>query len=151
MDDSELRRKAQEKQQLEYDLMNQADETWVVSNTEHQMLKEKWTDKSIEIVSNIVDVPGSATPFSLRRDFLFIGGFQHPPNIDAVLFFMEKIYPLVRDRLRDAKFYIIGDKAPPEVVALATEDVIVTGLQRDVRPFLRVSNYLLRRCAGVPG
>jgi len=30
---------------------------------------------------------------------------------------MEKIYPLVRDRLHDAKFYIIGDKAPPEVVA----------------------------------
>ena len=154
MDDSELRRKAQEKQQLEYDLMNQADETWVVSNTEHQMLKEKCADKSIEIVSNIVDVPGSATPFSLRRDFLFIGGFQHPPNIDAVLFFMEKIYPLVRNRLRDAKFYIIGDKAPPEVVALATEDVIVTGLQRDVRPFfesVKLSVAPLRWGAGVKG
>ena len=154
MDDSELRRKAQEKQQLEYDLINQADETWVVSNTEHQMLKEKCADKSIEIVSNIVDVPGSATPFSLRRDFLFIGGFQHPPNIDAVLFFMEKIYPLVRNRLRDAKFYIIGDKAPPEVVALATEDVIVTGLQRDVRPFfesVKLSVAPLRWGAGVKG
>ena len=154
MDDSELRRKAQEKQQLEYDLMKQADETWVVSNTEHQMLKEKCADKSIEIVSNIVDVPGSATPFSLRRDFLFIGGFQHPPNIDAVLFFMEKMYPLVRNRLRDAKFYIIGDKAPPEVVALATEDVIVTGLQRDVRPFfesVKLSVAPLRWGAGVKG
>src|SRR5947199_7322932 len=99
------------------------------------MIKEQSPAKSIEIVSNIVDVPGSATPFSLRRDFLFIGGFQHPPNIDAVLFFLEEIYPLVRHRLPDTKFYIIGDKAPPEVVALATEKVIVTGLQRDVRPF----------------
>jgi GT2 family glycosyltransferase/glycosyltransferase involved in cell wall biosynthesis len=154
MDDSEHRRKAQEKQQLEYDLMNQADETWVVSNAEHQMLKEKWADKSIEIVSNIVEVPGSATPFSLRRDFLFIGGFQHPPNIDAVLFFMEKIYPLVRERLSDAKFYIIGDKTPPEVVALATEDVIVTGLQRSVRPFfesVKLSVAPLRWGAGVKG
>src|SRR5206468_7754880 len=118
---SELRRKAQEKEQVEYDLMNQADETWVVSNAEHQMLKEKWADKSIEIVSNIVDVPGSATPFSLRRDFLFIGSFQHPPNIDAVLFFVERIHPLVRERLPDAKFYIIGDKAPPEIVARSEE------------------------------
>ncbi len=152
--DPELRQKAQEKQQIEYDLMNQVDETWVVSNAEHQMLKEKWADKSIEVVSNIVDVPGSATPFSLRRDFLFIGGFQHPPNIDAVLFFMEKIYPLVRERLSDAKFYIIGDKAPPEVVALATENVIVTGLQRDVRPFfdsVKLSVAPLRWGAGVKG
>ena len=154
MDDSELRRKAQEKEQVEYDLMNQADETWVVSNAEHQMLKEKWADKSIEIVSNIVDVPGSATPFSLRRDFLFIGSFQHPPNIDAVLFFVERIHPLVRERLPDAKFYIIGDKAPPEIVALANDDVIVTGLQRDVRPFfesVKLSVAPLRWGAGVKG
>src|SRR2546430_7946136 len=99
--DPEVQQSAREKEQLEYDLMNQADETWVVSNAEHQMLKEKWADKSIEIVSNIVDVPGSATPFSLRRDFLFIGSFQHPPNIDAVLFFVERIQPLVRERLSD--------------------------------------------------
>jgi GT2 family glycosyltransferase/glycosyltransferase involved in cell wall biosynthesis len=154
MDDSELRRKAQEKQQLEYDLMNQADETWVVSDVEQRILKEKWPDKSIQIVSNIVDVPGSVTLFSLRRDFLFIGGFQHPPNIDAVLFFMEKIYPLVRNRLSDAKFYIICDKPPPEVVALATDNVIVTGLQRDVRPFfesVRLSVAPLRWGAGVKG
>ncbi len=154
IDDSELRRKAQDKQQLEYDLVDQADETWVVSDVEHRILKEKWPDKSIQIVSNIVDVPGSLTPFSLRRDFLFIGGFQHPPNIDAVLFFMEKIYPLVRNRLPDAKFYIIGDKAPPEIVALANDDVIVTGLQRDVRTFfesVKLSVAPLRWGAGVKG
>jgi GT2 family glycosyltransferase/glycosyltransferase involved in cell wall biosynthesis len=154
IDDSELRRKAQEKQQLEYDLVDQADETWVVSNVEHRILKEKWPSKSIQIVSNIVDVPGSVTPFALRRDFLFIGGFQHPPNIDAVLFFTEKIYPLVRKRLADAKFYIIGDKTPPEVVALASDDVIVTGLQRDVRPFfesVKLSVAPLRWGAGVKG
>jgi glycosyltransferase involved in cell wall biosynthesis len=154
MDDSELRRKAQEKQQIEYDLINQVDETWVVSKAEYQLLKEKWADKSIEVVSNIVDVPGSASPFSLRRDFLFIGGFQHPPNIDAVLFFMEKIYPLVRERLSNAKFYIIGDKAPPEIVALANDEVIVTGLQRDVRPFfdsVKLSVAPLRWGAGVKG
>src|SRR5438552_2455750 len=153
-DDLELRRKAQEKRRLEYDLIDQADETWVVSSVEHQILKEKWPAKSIEIVSNIVDVPGSATPFSLRRDFLFIGGFQHPPNTDAVLYFTEAIYPLVNEHLSDAKFYIIGEKPPPEVVALATENIIVTGLQTDVRPFfdsIKLSVAPLRFGAGVKG
>ena len=153
-DDLELRRKAQEKQRLEYDLIDQSDETWVVSNVEHQILKEKWPAKSIEIVSNIVDVSGSATPFSLRRDFLFIGGFQHPPNTDAVLYFTEAIYPLVNEHLSDAKFYIIGEKPPPEVVALASENIIVTGLQTDVRPFfdsVKLSVAPLRFGAGVKG
>src|SRR6266581_4632884 len=153
-DNLELRQKAQEKQRLEYDLIEQADETWVVSSVEHQILKEKWPAKSIEIVSNIVDVPGSATPFSLRRDFLFIGGFQHPPNTDAVLYFTEAIYPLVNEHLSDAKFYIIGEKPPPEIVSLATENVIVTGLQTDIRPFfdsVKLSVAPLRFGAGVKG
>lgn len=152
--DPEVRQSAREKEQLEYDLIDQADETWVVSSVEQQLLREARPDKAIEIVSNIVEVPGSNTPFGLRRDFLFIGGFQHTPNIDAVIFFLEKIYPLVRERLRDAKFYIIGDKAPPEVVALATGNIVVTGLQRDVRPFfesVKLSVAPLRYGAGVKG
>ena len=152
--DPDIRRRAQEKQRLEYELIDQADETWVVSPTEQQLLREKWPRKSIQLVSNIVDVPGSKTPFALRRDYLFIGGFQHRPNIDAVLFFVQKIYPLVNEHLRDAKFYIIGGKPPPEIVALATERIIVAGLQKDVRPFfdnMRLSIAPLRFGAGVKG
>ena len=119
--DPEIRRKARERQQLEHELIEQADETWVVSPVEQQLLQQKLPGKSVQLLSNIVDVPGSKTPFALRQDYLFIGGFQHRPNIDAVLFFVQKIYPLVSEQLRDAKFYIIGDKAPPEIVALATE------------------------------
>ena len=57
--DPEVRRKAQEKQRLEHELIDQADETWVVSPVEQQLLQEKWPEKSIQLVSNIVDIPGS--------------------------------------------------------------------------------------------
>jgi GT2 family glycosyltransferase/glycosyltransferase involved in cell wall biosynthesis len=152
--DPDVRRKAQERQLLEDYLIKEADETWVVSPIEQQMLQENWPHKSIQLVSNIVDVTGPVTPFALRRDWLFIGGFQHRPNIDAVLFFVEEIYPLVRDRLPDTKFYIIGDKAPPEIVALASDRIIVAGLQRNVRPFfdsVRLSVAPLRFGAGIKG
>jgi glycosyltransferase involved in cell wall biosynthesis len=150
----ETREKARQQEELEFDLIDQADETWVVSSVEQKLLREARPDKSIEIVSTIADVPGSKTPFALRRDWLFIGGFQHRPNIDAVLFFAKDIYPLVSEHLRDAKFYIIGDKAPPEVAALATERIVVAGLQRDVRPFfdsVKLSVAPLRFGAGVKG
>jgi len=150
----ETREKARQQEELEYDLIDQADETWVVSSVEQKLLREARPDKSIEIVSTIAEVPGSKTPFALRRDWLFIGGFQHRPNIDAVLFFVKDIYPLVSEHLRDAKFYIIGDKAPPEVAALATGTIIVAGLQTDVRPFfdsVKLSVAPLRFGAGVKG
>src|SRR5438309_6580656 len=152
--DPEAREKARQIEEMEYDLIRQADETWVTSSVEQKLLQERSPEKSIQLVSNIVDIPGSSTPFELRRGFLFIGGFQHTPNTDAVLFFLRKIYPMVKERLRDAKFYIIGDKAPPEVVALAGENVVIAGLQRDVRPFfesVRLSVAPLRFGAGVKG
>jgi GT2 family glycosyltransferase/glycosyltransferase involved in cell wall biosynthesis len=152
--DPDVLRKAQERQLREDSLIREADETWVVSPIEQQMLQENWPNKSIQLVSNIVDVTEPVTPFALRRDWLFIGGFQHRPNTDAVLFFIKEIYPLVRDRLPDAKFYIIGDKAPPEIVALASDRIIVTGLQRNVRPFfdsVRLSVSPLRFGAGIKG
>jgi O-antigen biosynthesis protein len=152
--DRNIERKAHATQHLEYELIDQSDETWVVSSSEQRLLKKKWPDKSIQVISNIVDVPGSNTPFALRRDWLFIGSFQHRPNLDAVLFFAEQIFPLVNQRLRDAKFYIIGDHAPPEIVALANEKIVVTGLQRDARPFfdsVKLSVAPLRFGAGVKG
>ncbi|PYS43907.1 MAG: glycosyl transferase family 2 [Acidobacteria bacterium] len=152
--DPEAREKAWQKEELEYALIRQADETWVTSSVEQKLLQDKWPEKSIQLVSNIVDIPGSSTPFELRRDFLFIGDFQHTPNTDAVLFFLQEIYPMVKERLREAKFYIIGAKTPPEVVGLAGENVVITGLQRDVRPFfesVRLSVAPLRFGAGVKG
>jgi GT2 family glycosyltransferase/glycosyltransferase involved in cell wall biosynthesis len=152
--DRNLERTAQETQRLEYELIEQSDETWVVSDSEQQLLQQKWPNKSIQVVSNIVDIPGSNTPFALRRDWLFIGSFEHRPNVDAVLFFAQQIFPLVSRRLGNAKFYIIGDNAPPEVVALANEKIVVTGLQRDARVFfdsVKLSVAPLRFGAGVKG
>ncbi|MEP6936774.1 MAG: glycosyltransferase [Chthoniobacterales bacterium] len=149
-----IQQRAREKRAREYGLVDGADETWVVSQVEKQLLREQRPERKIEVVTNIVEVHGSATPFALRRDWLFIGSFQHTPNVDAVLYFVQEIYPFLRDRLAGAKFYVIGDKAPPSVIALASENVIITGLQSDVRPYfdsVKLSVAPLRWGAGVKG
>ena len=149
-----LKDQADAKRALEFSLIDQADQTWVVSPVEQELLRRERPNKSIEIVSNIVDVPGSPTPFSLRKDILFIGSFQHPPNADAVIYFAEQIFPSILARLPGLKFYIIGDKAPPEVVALSSEEIVLTGLQPNVQPYfdnIKLSVAPLRYGAGVKG
>src|SRR5260370_29845212 len=93
--DPVIRASAEETKQQEYHLIDESDETWVVSGYEQDLLAKERPEKSVEVVSNIVDVPGSNTPFALRHDFLFIGSFQHTPNIDAVIFFTNEVFPLV--------------------------------------------------------
>jgi GT2 family glycosyltransferase/glycosyltransferase involved in cell wall biosynthesis len=152
--DPAIQCKATEKEKLEFSLIDETDETWVVSEYERDLLRHQRPGKSIQIVSNIVEAPGSSTPFSLRRGFLFIGSFQHPPNLDAVIFFAREVYPLIRNRLPTETFFIIGGNPPPAVLALASEHVVVTGFQADVRPFfdgVKLSVAPLRWGAGVKG
>jgi glycosyltransferase involved in cell wall biosynthesis len=85
---------------------------------------------------------------------VFVGGFQHPPNSDAVLWYAQEILPLVRERLPGVKTWIVGSKVPPPIRALATDDLVVTGYVPDVTPYLsgcRVSIAPLRYGAGVKG
>ncbi|MFQ5924452.1 MAG: glycosyltransferase family 4 protein, partial [Dehalococcoidia bacterium] len=98
-------------------------------------------------------------PFSERRDIVFVGGFDHTPNVDAVTFFVKEIFPLVKESLHDVRFYIVGSaivgsNPPGQVLSLASEDVIVTGYVRDLTPYFescKLSVAPLRYGAGVKG
>ncbi|MGH9695811.1 MAG: glycosyltransferase family 4 protein [Bryobacteraceae bacterium] len=153
-DNAELAQNTEENRRLEYELIDEADETWVVSPVEKDLLHEERPQASIEVISNIVPIADSVAPFGVRRDILFIGSFLHTPNIDAVLFFRREILPQVHRQLSGLRFYIIGDKAPPEIIALADDKVIVTGYQPDVSIYfdaIKLSVAPLRYGAGVKG
>ncbi|EQD55384.1 hypothetical protein B1B_09253, partial [mine drainage metagenome] len=73
----------------------------VVSDLERMRLIEAGIDRPVHVLSNIHD-PNPGPPWSpARRDILFIGSFRHPPNVDAVLFLVRDIWPLIHPRLPD--------------------------------------------------
>jgi glycosyltransferase involved in cell wall biosynthesis len=83
-----------------------------------------------------------------------VGGFQHKPNVDAVLYFIENILPLLRERLAGVCFYIVGSKPPDEIKRLADVDIIVKGFVEDLEPLLdrmRINVAPLRYGAGIKG
>jgi glycosyltransferase involved in cell wall biosynthesis len=51
---------------------------------------------------------------------LFTGHLGHPPNVDAVSYFLSAIWPLIKAARPDARFRIVGLQPVPEVVAAAT-------------------------------
>ena len=67
---------------------------------------------------------------------LFTGAMDYWPNIDAVAWFATDIFPQVRAGLPEARFYIVGGGATPEVQKLENvEGVHVTGRVPDMRPY----------------
>jgi len=61
------------------------------------------------------------------REIIFVAGFGHPPNEDAVCWFTRSVLPLVRRRVPDVHFTIAGSNPTKAVRALADHAVSVTG------------------------
>jgi GT2 family glycosyltransferase/glycosyltransferase involved in cell wall biosynthesis len=145
---------ARAKRDAELALIRRADITLVVSPTEQALLAQLVPASRVVVLSNIHDVQPPGRPFEQREGLVFIGGFQHPPNTDAVLFYAREILPRIRAALPHVKTYIVGSKVPATIKALAADDFVVTGFVPDVTPYFtgcRVSISPLRYGAGVKG
>jgi O-antigen biosynthesis protein len=145
---------ARAKREEELALIRKADVTLVVSPFEQSLLAELVPDARVMVLSTIHELLPGGRPFAEREGLVFIGGFQHPPNTDAVLWYAKEILPRVREALPGTKTYIVGSNVPANVRALAAEDFIVTGYVPDVTPYFtscRASIAPLRYGAGVKG
>ncbi len=105
---------------------------------------------------NLHEDGSSARAFEDRTDILFLGGFAHPPNHDAVEYFIKDIWPLIRSKLPDVNFYIIGSNPPESLTGLVQghKGVFMVGYVKDITQYFqraRVFVAPLRYGAGVKG
>ena len=150
----ELARHATATKATELKLMRECDLTLVVSTAEKALLAREVPAARVEVLSNVHEIYGSRRAFGERRDLVFVGSFQHPPNIDAIVWFTHEVFPLLRAQAPQIDLHIIGNHAPAAVTALARDGVSVHGYVEDLAAFMdgcRVSIAPLRVGAGVKG
>jgi glycosyltransferase involved in cell wall biosynthesis len=152
--DAALARHAAATRAQELKLIRESDVTLVVSPVEKELLAQDAPGARVEVLSNVHEVFGCRKPFAERRDLVFVGGFQHPPNTDAVEWFVGEVFARVRAELADVRFHVIGSRVPASIRALAGEHVLVHGFVEDILPYMddcRISVAPLRYGAGVKG
>lgn len=140
---------------LELDVIARSDATLVVSDVERALLGVDAPGAHVEVLSNLHEIAGIGAPFAQRADLVFVGGFRHPPNVDAVRWFVDTVFPSVRARLPGVRFHCIGSNTPEAIASLALVDgVVVHGHVPDIAPFMcgaRIAVAPLRFGAGVKG
>jgi glycosyltransferase involved in cell wall biosynthesis len=102
----------------------------------------------VDIVPHPINIPNLSLDKSVPGDpatILFVGSLDRDVNREAVLFTYHKILPLIKGKLRDLKYYIIGDKAPADIIKLANEDsaVRVTGFVEDLLPYYQRTTFVV--------
>lgn len=68
---------------------------------------------------------------------VFTGAMDYWANVEAVDWFARSVFPSILTRLPNVKFYIVGARPAPQVMALASRPgITVTGTVPDVRPYI---------------
>ena len=136
-------------------VIEQADITVVVSEVEVEELSRERPAAKVIVISNIHEMGNTEVERVGRQGVMFVGGFQHPPNVDAVEFYAEQIWPLFRERCPNVPTYIIGSRMPDRLRRLGEEHGLdMLGFVEDLTPYYdtcALSIAPLRYGAGVKG
>ncbi|MBT3137292.1 TIGR03087 family PEP-CTERM/XrtA system glycosyltransferase [Alteromonas sp. ALT199] len=121
------------------------DECFLIAKEETQLFSTSVdSSKEITVLGNGLDfdafypakVQPCAKKISAAPHFLFTGVMDYKPNVDAVLWFVEKCWPLIREKAANAKFTVGGMNPTEEIKALAgSEGIDVTGFVDDILPY----------------
>lgn len=152
--DAQTRRDAGKMKKHELSVMRAADVVVVHSSTEKDILSTELPDTKVSVFQWAIPIRGSTANFDERADIVFLGGYQHSPNVDAVLYFAAEIFPFLRKRIPGVQFYAVGSNPTKELLDLTGEDIFVTGFVDDLAPLLdrmRVAVAPLRYGAGNKG
>jgi polysaccharide biosynthesis protein PslH len=76
---------------------------------------------------------------------LYIGTMYWPPNIDGVMWFIEKILPVVRASRPDVVFDVVGARPPKELLELSGKDkgINVTGYVKNPDAYLEAAGVMV--------
>lgn len=117
------------------------DQLYAVTERDAQAIADLLPGRRVHVIPNGVDTQ-FFTPSQAVDDgalsLVFTGVMSYFPNVEAVHFFTDAIWPLVREAVPEARFTIVGRDPDPSLRALADADpgITVTGTVPDIRPYI---------------
>ena len=146
-------------EKMENYIISKADVVHVVGNYEERIISEKFANKIIRNIPIYIyenEITNVQKDFSMRKNIIFVGGFSHAPNEDAVLWFSKEIYPKIYKTYPEIIWYIVGSKVSEKIKCLESENIKILGYISDEKlkklyNNCRIAIAPLRFGAGVKG
>jgi glycosyltransferase involved in cell wall biosynthesis len=124
-----------------------ADGVYLCSDADKRRLLAHAPTVRTVVIPNAADVeyyqprPTDRTPDG--RTVLFFGLLSYAPNVDGIVHFYERIWPLIATAHPEARFKIVGGHPPSRLQALAGPRVELTGFVSDLRPHLAAASVIV--------
>lgn len=122
-----------------------ADRVVAVSEADAGALRKLLPDLEVAVVPNGVDMDfytASVPPLRAgegpgAQDLVFTAKMDFRPNVDAVVWFVQEVLPLIRREAPETRFWAVGKTPHPRLASLADDPgIVLTGWVEDVRPYI---------------
>ncbi len=128
-------------------ILNEFNLNLVCSNEDLKFLENKHNIQTIRLLPNGVDTDKfkpMAHDYSHAHTLLFTGNMDYDPNVDAVIYFANDVFPLIKQQFPNVKFVIAGQRPIEKVKALAQiKDVDVTGFIPDLSEMYNAASVVV--------
>ncbi|MBL8162739.1 MAG: glycosyltransferase [Anaerolineae bacterium] len=123
------------------------DAVLAVSQEDRQALTEAGARPEMPIIPIAVDTDEQAQIARAPKGphIVHIGTMYWPPNIAGITWFLDEIYPLIKQRVPDVRCTLIGARPPTSITERAQSDpsLTVTGYVEDPVPYLADSSMMV--------
>lgn len=132
------RREMRKLEWIQRRIAGEAEKIVVLSPEDEAEYRRLAPEADVTVVPNGADLdyyaprPVEPEPASV----IYTGRMNWAPNVDAAAYFAREIFPLIREREKRARYFIVGYEPPAAVRELAGESITVTGTVPDVRDYL---------------
>jgi O-antigen biosynthesis protein len=143
-----------ELQRSEIECFRQSDMVAAVTEAEAEVIRKLAPGTPTVTLPTVHPIPAEPPrPHRDRADIVFIGGYQHDPNVDAAVYLSREIFPSIA-AYTDARLFLLGADPPEELRALQSPRIVVPGYLRSVDTYFshgRVFVAPVRYGAGMKG
>lgn len=111
------------------------DMSLVCSAEDLDYMRRKHHATNMDLLPNGVDMTTFAAgnhDYTHNHTILFTGNMDYAPNVDAVIYFVHTILPLIRESMPAVKFVIAGQRPVKKVLELASDHILITGFVQDL-------------------
>ena len=114
---------------IELRIMKKADMSYYPSKIEVDEIKKENPSINVKVIPAYLYEKKilEKRRFENTEGIVFIGGFDHKPNVDGILWYIREIYPVLNKNRPEINTYIIGSNVPEEIIKLNSENIIITG------------------------
>lgn len=137
VDDEVLYKKEKDR---EIAMLSHFDDIIVLTETDKKILQHYLPNTNLYVSPALTNATQMTNTLSFQkcRDLVFLGGGSHFPNADGMLWFAQKVWPVLKQQGFDANIYVIGKWGESIRQIIKSECPIIqfTGFIDDIHSFI---------------